>query len=160
METIMSQATIADETLRSMGKLCIEHDPDVFRSVLDRIGDKWSLLLIGILEEGPQRFTGLLRMTPGISRRMLTNTLRALERDGLVTRTIFAEVPPRVEYRVTELGRTLSEPVLRLAMWAADNQATIIANRFGFDEKAMGPNSDLDETIVIGSPSVTRVPLK
>jgi DNA-binding HxlR family transcriptional regulator len=75
----MSQATIVDETLRSMGKLCIEHDPDVFRSVLDRIGDKWSLLLIGILEEGPRRFTDLLNRTPGISRRMLTMTLRALE---------------------------------------------------------------------------------
>jgi DNA-binding HxlR family transcriptional regulator len=130
----MSQATIADETLRSMGKLCIEHDPDVFRSVLERIGDKWSLLLIGILEEGPRRFTDLLRTTPGISRRMLTMTLRALERDGLVTRTIFAEVPPRVEYGVTELGRTLSEPVLKLAMWAADNQAAILANRDAYDD--------------------------
>jgi DNA-binding HxlR family transcriptional regulator len=130
----MSQATIADEALRSMGKLCIEHDPDVFRSVLERIGDKWSLLLIGILEEGPRRFTDLLHMTPGISRRMLTMTLRALERDGLVTRTIFAEVPPRVEYDVTALGRTLSEPVLKLAMWAADNQAAILANRDAFDD--------------------------
>ena len=130
----MSHATIVDQTLRSMGKLCIEHDPDVFRSVLDRIGDKWSLLLIGILEEGPRRFTELLRMTPGISRRMLTLSLRALERDGLVTRTIFAEVPPRVEYDVTVLGRSLSEHVLRLAIWAADNQAEIVAHRTSFDD--------------------------
>jgi DNA-binding HxlR family transcriptional regulator len=144
----MSQATIVDETLRSMGKLCIEHDPDVFRSVLDRIGDKWSLLLIGILEEGPRRFTDLLNRTPGISRRMLTMTLRALERDGLVTRTVFAEVPPRVEYDVTELGRTLSQPVLKLAMWAADNQAAIIANRDAFDDAAGDAT-----TVTPGNPS-------
>lgn len=130
----MSHATMVDQTLRSMGKLCIEGDPDVFRSVLDRIGDKWSLLLIGILEEGPRRFTELLRLTPGISRRMLTLSLRALERDGLVTRTIFAEVPPRVEYDVTVLGRSLSEHVLRLAIWAADNQAEIVAHRTSFDD--------------------------
>jgi DNA-binding HxlR family transcriptional regulator len=121
------------ETLRSMGRLCIEHDPEVFRSVLDRIGDKWSLLLIGMLEGGPMRFTELLRATPGISRRMLTTTLRALERDGLITRTIYAEVPPRVEYEVTDLGRSLTEPVLRLGMWVADHQETILANRTTFD---------------------------
>src|SRR4030081_4160510 len=125
----MSQAALADQTLRSMGRICLEHDPDVFRSVLERIGDKWSLLLIGILEGGPLRFTELLRTTPGISRRMLTATLRSLERDGLVTRTIYAEVPPRVEYQVTDLGRSLTEPVLRLGMWGADHQEAILANR-------------------------------
>jgi DNA-binding HxlR family transcriptional regulator len=129
----MSQATRITETLRSMGRICLEHDPDVFRSVLDRIGDKWSLLLIGILEGGPMRFTELLRTTPGISRRMLTMTLRALERDGMITRTIYPEVPPRVEYEMTELGRSLSAPVLTLARWAADHQETIIANRKAFD---------------------------
>ena len=129
----MSQAILADQTLRSMGRICLEHDPDVFRSVLDRIGDKWSLLLIGILQGGPMRFTELLRITPGISRRMLTATLRSLERDGLVTRTIYAEVPPRVEYRMTEMGLTLSEPVLRLAMWAADHQDAIKSHRVAFD---------------------------
>ena len=132
----MSQATVMDETLRSMGKMCHDHDPDVFRSVLERIGDKWSLMLIGILEDGPRRFTELLGLTPAISRRMLTHTLRGLERDGLVTRTIYAEVPPRVEYETTELGRSLTEPVLRLAMWAADNQDSIIANRSTFDDAA------------------------
>jgi DNA-binding HxlR family transcriptional regulator len=129
----MSQAMLVDQTLRSKGKLCIEHDPDVFRSVLDRIGDKWSLLVIGILEAGARRFTELLRATPGVSRKMLTTTLRALERDGLITRTIYPEVPPRVEYAMTELGRTLSGPVLVLATWAADNQAAILTNRDGFD---------------------------
>jgi DNA-binding HxlR family transcriptional regulator len=119
-----------------MGKLCLEHDPDVFRSVLDRIGDKWSLMLIGMLEDGPMRFTELLRSTPGISRRMLTITLRTLERDGLVTRTIYPEVPPRVEYQVTELGRELVEPVLWMAKWAAAHQDQILANREAYDRQA------------------------
>jgi DNA-binding HxlR family transcriptional regulator len=142
-EKAKSQAVLVDETLRSMGRICLEHDPDVFRSVLERTGDKWSLLLIGILEGGPLRFTELLRTTPGISRRMLTATLRSLERDGLVTRTIYAEVPPRVEYQVTEMGRTLTEPVLRLAMWVADHQETIIAHRAAFDrDRAAFPPGD------------------
>jgi DNA-binding HxlR family transcriptional regulator len=141
----VSRATIAAETLRSMGRICIDSDPDVFQSILARIGDKWSLLLIGILEGGPMRFTELLRTTPGISRRMLTNTLRALERDGLITRTIYPEVPPRVEYQVTELGLTLTEPVLTLARWAAGNQEAIIANRVAFDESAIAPGSGIDE---------------
>ena len=131
----MGHATIVEQTLRSMGKLCGETaDPEIFRSVLERVGDKWSLLLIGILEEeDSKRFTELLRVVPGISRRMLTVSLRALERDGLVTRTIFAEVPPRVEYRVTDLGRTLSGPVMALAGWAADHQLEISAHRSDFD---------------------------
>ena len=130
----MGHATVVDDTLRTMGKLCVDAtDPEIFRSVLERVGDKWSLLLIGILEEGPKRFTELLRIVPGISRRMLTVTLRALERDGLVTRTIFAEVPPRVEYRITDLGRTLTGPVMALAGWAADHQLEIGANRSDFD---------------------------
>jgi DNA-binding HxlR family transcriptional regulator len=130
----MSTATEQHEALRSMGRDHCDHDPELFRSVLDRIGDKWSLFLIGALEEGPMRFTQLLRVTPGISRRMLTNTLRALERDGLVSRTVHAEVPPRVEYAVTELGRTLTEPVRALANWASDNQDAILAHRNTFDE--------------------------
>jgi DNA-binding HxlR family transcriptional regulator len=124
----------ADRVLRSMGGMCTEHDPDMFRSVLDRIGDKWSLILIGLLEAGPRRFTELLHTTPGISRRMLTMTLRALERDGLVRRTLFPEIPPRVEYEVTDLGRTLTKPVLTLAAWASDNQEEIVAHRRAFDE--------------------------
>lgn len=132
----MSRATAIVATFRSMGKLCLEHDPDVFRSVLDRIGDKWSLMLIGMLEDGPMRFTELLKSTPGISRRMLTITLRGLERDGLITRTIYPQVPPRVEYEVTELGRALVEPVLQLATWAAAHQDQILANRAVYDRQA------------------------
>jgi DNA-binding HxlR family transcriptional regulator len=130
----MSTATAQHEALRSMGRDHCDHDPELFRSVLDRIGDKWSLFLIGALEDGPVRFTQLLRVTPGISRRMLTSTLRALERDGLVSRTVHPEVPPRVEYAVTELGRTLTEPVRALANWASENQDAILAHRNAFDE--------------------------
>jgi DNA-binding HxlR family transcriptional regulator len=131
-----------------MGKLCLEHDPDVFRSVLDRIGDKWSLMLIGMLEDGPMRFTELLKSTPGISRRMLTITLRALERDGLVTRTIYPQIPPRVDYEVTELGRALIEPVLLLARWAAAHQDQILANRAIYDRQAEeAPEDDSDPAV-------------
>ena len=130
----MTELAAADKIMRSMGRMCVELDSDLFRSVLDRVGDKWSLILIGLLENQPLRFTDLLRTAPGISRRMLTLTLRALERDGLVTRTIYAEIPPRVEYQVTTLGRTLAGPVLTLARWAADNQEAIRSNRAAYDQ--------------------------
>ncbi|MGR6918223.1 winged helix-turn-helix transcriptional regulator [[Actinomadura] parvosata] len=133
----MSHQTEADRVLRSLGhSACIEHDPDVLRSVLDRVGDKWSLILIGLLDQGPMRFTELLRTAPGISRRMLSLTLRNLERDGLVTRKVLPEIPPRVEYELTPFGGTLSEPVLALARWAADHEDTIRANRRAFDQAA------------------------
>lgn len=139
----MSHQAEADRVLRSLGRDCLEHDPDVLRSVLDRVGDKWSLILIGLLDKGPMRFTELLRTAPGISRRMLTLTLRSLERDGLVKRVIYPEIPPRVEYEVTPFGRTLSEPVLALTRWAADNQETIRANRHAFDTAAGFDTDDL-----------------
>ncbi|MEV0831341.1 winged helix-turn-helix transcriptional regulator [Nonomuraea rubra] len=138
----MSHQVEADRVLRSLGRTCLEHDPDVLRSVLDRVGDKWSLILIGLLDKEPMRFTDLLRTAPGISRRMLTLTLRNLERDGLVKRVVYAEIPPRVEYEVTPFGRTLSEPVLALTRWAADHQDTIRANRHAFDQAA---GLDLDD---------------
>lgn len=143
----MSTATVAEQTIRAMprmSKLCIEHDPDVFRSVLGRVGDKWSLLLIGILGERPHRFTELARLTPGISRRMLTSTLRALERDGLVKRTVHAEVPPRVVYEVTALGVSLGEPVLRLATWVAQNQGEIVEHRDHYDQETDIDAAQLD----------------
>lgn len=110
-------------------------DAEVFRSILSRVGDKWSMMLIGMLQEGPYRFTELKRMTPGISARMLTFTLRQLERDGLVERTIYAEIPPRVEYRATELGRTLIGPVMAIAEWAATHQSEIVALRDAYDAR-------------------------
>ncbi len=105
----------------------------IIRDVLNRIGDKWSLLVIGTLDQGRMRFSELQRHIPGISQRMLTLTLRQLERDGLITRTVHAEVPPRVEYELTAMGATLIEPSLALAAWAIENYAGIEAARTIFD---------------------------
>lgn len=110
----------------------------VIREVLARVGDKWSLLVIGILHDGPLRFTELQRSIDGISHRMLTQTLRGLERDGLVSRKVFAEIPPRVEYTATPLGRSLSEPVIALVGWAADNHLSILESREDYD----GPTAE------------------
>jgi DNA-binding HxlR family transcriptional regulator len=106
----------------------------VIRDVLSRVGDKWSLLVIGTLGGGPLRFTELQRRVDGISHRMLTQTLRSLERDGLVTRTSYPEIPPRVEYAATALGRSLAEPALHLVSWAAEKHEEIAAARDAYDE--------------------------
>lgn len=108
-------------------------DGRAIREVLDRIGDKWSLLVIVTLAEGTLRFTELQRHIPGISQRMLTLTVRQLERDGLVGRTVHAEVPPRVEYELTDTGRTLIAPSAALAQWAIANYPSIEASRERFD---------------------------
>jgi DNA-binding HxlR family transcriptional regulator len=104
-------------------------DGGAVREVLDRIGDKWSLLVIGSLRSGPLRFGELAEAAAGISQRMLTLTLKHLVEDGLVVRTAYAEVPPRVEYEVTELGRTLVPLVMALAEWAMANHEQINAHR-------------------------------
>ncbi|WP_020660842.1 winged helix-turn-helix transcriptional regulator [Amycolatopsis benzoatilytica] len=104
-------------------------DGGAVREVLDRIGDKWSLLVIGTLRSGPLRFGELHEAAAGISQRMLTLTLKRLVEDGLVVRTAYAEVPPRVEYEVTELGRTLVPHVMALAEWAMAHHEQINANR-------------------------------
>jgi DNA-binding HxlR family transcriptional regulator len=111
------------------------------REILDRVGDKWSLLIIGMLAEHPMRFSELLRSVDGISQRMLTLTVRHLERDGLVTRTAYAEVPPRVEYALTELGKTLLEPALALAAWVSANHLVIAENRAAFDTSQTPPGA-------------------
>ena len=90
-------------------------------SVLARVGDKWSVLVIMMLIDGPMRFNELKRKIGGISQRMLTLTLRGLERDGLVTRTIFPTIPPRVDYELTDLGRGLAQPVQALGKWAFEH---------------------------------------
>jgi DNA-binding HxlR family transcriptional regulator len=102
--------------------------------VLARIGDKWSVLVVSRLGAGPLRFNELRRSIGGISQRMLTLTLRGLERDGLVTRTVFATVPPRVDYALTALGRDLLEPVSALGAWAIRNQPKIARAREQFDQ--------------------------
>ena len=103
------------------------------REVLNRVGDKWSVLVIRILGDGPRRFNELRKSIEGISQRMLTLTVRGLERDGLVTRTMYATIPPRVDYALTPLGRTLLEPVGALAKWAEKNRTRIQAARDRFD---------------------------
>ncbi len=106
------------------------------REVLNRVGDKWSVQIVGLLGNGTMRFSELRRAIEGISQRMLTLTLRGLERDGLIERTVFPEIPPRVEYALTRLGNTLLEPIQQLAEWAADNRTTIQAARDKFDVAA------------------------
>lgn len=103
--------------------------------VLNRIGDKWSVMVVGMLGGNTLRFNELKRRINGISQRMLTLTLRNLERDGLVTRTIYPEIPPRVEYGLTELGDTLREPIGALWDWSAANHPEIIAARREYDDR-------------------------
>ncbi|SNS92676.1 transcriptional regulator, HxlR family [Micrococcales bacterium KH10] len=103
------------------------------RDVLNRIGDKWSLLVIGALKDRTLRFTELHQQVRGISQRMLTLTLRQLERDGLITRTVHAEIPPRVEYELTAMGLTLFGPTQALAGWAIANYPAIEAARLHYD---------------------------
>ena len=104
-------------------------------SILARVGDKWSVCVIMMLDGGPLRFNELKRMVGGISQRMLTLTLRGLERDGLVTRTVFPTIPPRVDYELTDLGRGLSKPVEALGKWAFDHRTEIENARAKFDGK-------------------------
>lgn len=106
------------------------------RDVLNRVGDKWSVQIVGLLGDGPMRFSELRRAIEGISQRMLTLTLRGLERDGLIARTVFPEIPPRVEYELTRLGQTLLDPIRQLAEWAGDNRTSIQAAREKFDAAA------------------------
>ena len=104
-------------------------------SVLARVGDKWSVFVIMTLIGGPQRFNELKRTIGGISQRMLTLTLRGLERDGLVTRTMFPTIPPRVDYELTDLGRGLAQPVEALGRWAFEHLPEIQGARTSFDAR-------------------------
>src|SRR5258707_15228687 len=111
-------------------------DPDCeLRNVLDRIADKWSLLVIYVLADGVRRFTELRREIDGISQRMLTLTLRQLEREGLVRRTVFAVVPPRVDYELTPLGSTLLDTIQALVAWAGEHGHEIAAARSAYDAR-------------------------
>jgi DNA-binding HxlR family transcriptional regulator len=112
------------------------HDCRAVSGILSRIGDKWSVLIITRLGEGPRRFNEIKRMIGGISQRMLTLTLRNLERDGLVSRTVTPSVPPRVDYALTELGRDLLIPVSALGEWAIAHTPCIAAARARFDASA------------------------
>lgn len=103
------------------------------RRILDRIGDRWTVLIVGALGDGPARFSELRRRIEGVSQKMLTQTLRGLERDGLVTRTVFPEVPVRVEYALTEAGRSLQAPLRALEEWSIQHLTDVSASQQAFD---------------------------
>jgi len=111
------------------------HDCPI-REVLDRIGDKWSVLVVVLLGTGTHRFNELNRAIEGISQRMLTVTLRGLERDGMVSRTVHASVPPRVEYALTDLGRSLLGPLSAVADWAIEHRDDIRGARVHYDARS------------------------
>lgn len=116
------------------------HDPsgDVCQAVtgiLSRVGDKWTVLVVEFLGQGPMRFNELRRMIGGISQKMLTTTLRGLERDGFVTRTVFPTIPPRVDHELTDLGRELLVPVHALGEWARQNTDRVAQARSRYDAR-------------------------
>lgn len=113
-------------------------DGCLVRGVLDRVGDKWSVNVIHLLGSGTLRFSDLRRSIDGISQRMLTVTLRGLERDGLVTRTVYPVVPPRVDYALTPLGETLLATICDLVRWAEAHTADIDAARARYDARLDG----------------------
>ena len=115
------------------GNLHVPEDCRAVSEVLSRVGDKWTILVVGELGNGPRRFNEIRRQLGSISQRMLTLTLRGLERDGLVLRTVFPTVPPRVEYELTALGRSLLEPVSGLGLWARQHRPAIQEARRRFD---------------------------
>lgn len=105
------------------------------RVVLDRIGDRWTVLVVVALADGRLRFSKLRSRIQGITPKVMTQTLRALERDGLITREVFAEVPPRVEYELTELGCDLLAPIDAIRVWAEEHASRIVANRDVYDAR-------------------------
>lgn len=122
-------------------RTCARHDADpevcdAISDMLARIGDKWSLLIVSTLGDQSMRFNELRRAVTDISQKMLSSTLKVLERDGLVTRTVLATVPPQVEYALTDLGRELQEPVSALAEWTAVNTPRIMAARAEYGARA------------------------
>jgi DNA-binding HxlR family transcriptional regulator len=109
-------------------------DPDCpTRVVLDRIGDKWTVLVVLLLADGPMRFSGLRERIGGVAPKVLTQTLRRLERDGILIRTVYAEVPPRVEYELTKVGYSLTGPIETIRDWAETNMSAITRSRERFD---------------------------
>jgi DNA-binding HxlR family transcriptional regulator len=116
-------------------------EPDVYasdcasRQVLDRIGDTWSVLIVAALAGGPLRYSQVAARIDGISPKMLTQTLRALERDGLISRTVFPVVPPRVDYALTDLGHNLLDLVKALAVWSEEHISDVLAAREAYDTR-------------------------
>jgi DNA-binding HxlR family transcriptional regulator len=128
-----SKALQSDADVESGDHAALDSDCRKVRTVLDRIGEKWSILAIKMLSERPHRFNELRRALHGVTQRMLTLTLRSLERDGLVTRTVTTTVPPRVDYELTPLGLSLGQPIEALTAWALANHDAIAIARDTFD---------------------------
>jgi DNA-binding HxlR family transcriptional regulator len=127
-------------------------DCRIIGSILARVGDKWTVLIVVLLGDGPKRFNEIKRMVGGISQRMLTFTLRGLERDGLVKRTVFPTAPQRVDYELTKLGATLWEAVEPLGLWARAHVGEILASREQFDGKASIPLPVTSAVRLVGMP--------
>jgi DNA-binding HxlR family transcriptional regulator len=108
---------------------CVVEDCKAVIETLARIGDKWTVMVVGTLAHGPMRYNQIRRLVEGISQRMLTLTLKGLERDGLVSRTAFPTIPPRVDYELTDLGRKLIVPLQALYLWAVENRPAMVAAR-------------------------------
>src|SRR5947209_3890690 len=119
----MTERRRQEGTLLIPSNLHVPEDCRAVSEVLARVGDKWTVLVVSVLGDGAQRFNELRRALGSISQRMLTLTLRGLERDGLVTRKVFPTIPPRVDYELTKLGHSLLEPVSGLGIWARRNRA-------------------------------------
>src|SRR6266403_5862685 len=129
----MTRRRRQEGTLPIPSNLHVPEDCRAVGEILAGVGDKWTVLVVGVLGDGPKRFSEIRRALGSISQRMLTLTLRGLERDGLVTRTVFPTVPPRVDYELTKLGRSLLEPVSGIGLWARQNRAAIQEARLRFD---------------------------
>jgi DNA-binding HxlR family transcriptional regulator len=134
----MTRKTPQEGTFDIPGNLHVPEECRAVSEVLSRVGDKWTILVVAELGNGPKRFNEIRRALGSISQRMLTLTLRGLERDGLVTRTVFPTIPPRVDYELTKLGRSLLEPVSGIGLWARQNRAAIQEARVRFDSAADG----------------------
>ena len=129
----MTQSRPQEGTPLIPSNLHVPEDCRAVSEILARVGDKWTVLVVGVLGDGSKRFSEIRRALGSISQRMLTLTLRSLERDGLVTRTVFPTIPPRVDYELTGLGRSLLKPVNGLGLWARQNRAAIEDARRRFD---------------------------
>ena len=131
--SVAAQSRALEARLKVLGPEGTRDSCKPVADILMRIGDKWSVLIVVVLGNGPKRFNELRRLIKGISQRMLTLTLRNLERDGLVTRNVFATIPPRVDYELTALGRSLLLPISALGEWASANRTKVEAARIKFD---------------------------
>ena len=139
---ISARTSLADTAGTGAGELGDDERATLVRGVLARIGDKWSVIILCQLGIEPRRFNELRRLSGGITQRMLSSTLRNLERDGIVSRTVHPSVPPRVEYSLTSVGRSLLTIVQSLAAWTNDNLDFITTARQSYDARTKAEYSD------------------